>query len=390
MAYLLARCRWRVHLASSGPAALILAGVVAVVATPAVAQTSAGQLERQIQQRDAVIRDLTRRIEALEGRSTPTGAPPVAAPAAAASKPSTTPESAPKVAPGAVEVDEMAAERALERTLVAGGALLLPTGQVEVEPSFSYTRRDDNNIPVLVDVGGGDLVLANQKVERDELTPALGLRVGLPWDSQLELSLPYNITQQDEILDVGAAARDTRNGWGDGIGDLTVGLAKTVLREGIVQPDLIARVTYNTGIGDKDDNDITLDGGYSSVTGSLVALKRQDPLAFVASAFYQKSFESDNVNRGDQYGFTLGALLAASPETSLRFQLQTTFIDDIEVDGATIDDSDQAQGVLVIGASSILGRQVLLDVAGGIGLTDDAPDYFVTLSLPIRFDLPIL
>jgi hypothetical protein len=383
MAYLLSRCRWRAHLSSSGPAALILAGVVA---TPAVAQTSAGQLERQIQQRDAVIRDLTRRIEALERRS----APPVAAPAAAASKSSTTAESASKVAPGAVEVDEMAAERALERTLVAGGALLLPTGQVEVEPSFSYTRRDDNNIPVLVDVGGGDLVLANQKVERDELTPALGLRVGLPWDSQLELSLPYNITQQDEILDVGAAARDTRNGWGNGIGDLTVGLAKTVLREGIVQPDLIARITYNTGIGDKDDNDITLDGGYSSVTGSLVALKRQDPLAFVASAFYQKSFESDNVNRGDQYGFTLGTLLAASPETSLRFQFQTTFIDDVEVDGTTIDDSDQAQGVLVIGASSILSRGVLLDVAGGIGLTDDAPDYFVTLSLPIRFDLPIL
>jgi hypothetical protein len=296
----------------------------------------------------------------------------------------------PKAAPGAIEVDEMAAERALERTLVAGGALLLPAGQVEVEPSFSYARRDDNNIPVLVDVGGGDLVLANQKVERDELTPALGLRVGLPWDSQLELSLPYNITQQDEILDLGAAGRDTRNGWGNGIGDLTAGLAKTVLREGVVRPDLIARVTYNTGIGDKDDNDITLDGGYSSLTGSLVALKRQDPLAFVASAFYQKSFDSDDVNRGDQYGFTLGTLLAASPETSLRFQFQTTFIDDIKVDGTTIDDSDQAQGVLVIGASSILGRGVLLDVAGGIGLTDDAPDYIVTFSLPIRFDLPIL
>jgi hypothetical protein len=96
------------------------------------------------------------------------------------------------------------------------------------------------------------------------------------------------------------------------------------------------------------------------------------------------------VNRGDQYGFTLGTLLAASPETSLRFQFQTTFIDDIKVDGTTIDDSDQAQGVLIIGASSILGRGVLLDVAGGIGLTDDAPDYIVTFSLPIRFDLPIL
>ena len=44
---------------------------------------------------------------------------------------------------------------------------------------------------------------------------------------------------------------------------------------------------------------------------------------------------------------------------------------------------------MIIGASSILGRGILLDVSGGIGLTSDAPDYFVQVALPIRFDLPI-
>lgn len=394
--------RWRMKFRSSCGAAAALAGLVMVAPTPAAAQ-DASQLQRQIEQRDAVIRDLIRRIEALERRDMPPASQPAASrPAAsqpvvapAAPPPDAKPEPSPeaevaKPAPGAIEVDEMAAERALERTLVAGGALLLPAGQVEVEPSFTYTRRDNNDVPVLVDVGGGDLVLANQEVERNELQPGLGLRIGLPLEAQLEFSLPYNITQQDEILDLGAAGRDTRDGWGNGLGDLSVGLAKTVVREGAVRPDLIARVTYNTGTGDKDDNDITLDGGYSSLTGSLVALKRQDPLAFVGSAFYQKAFDEDNVNLGDQYGFSLGTLLAASPETSLRFQLQTTFSEDTEIDGTTINDSDEVQGVLVIGASSILGRGVLLDVAGGIGLTDDAPDYFVTISVPIRFDLPTL
>lgn len=386
------RHRVRASLSSTGLVALSLASVVAVAAIPAMAQ-DASQLQGQIEQRDAVIRDLIRRIEVLERRVQPAPSQPAAAPAAAppAAKAPPSPDAGvAKPAPGAVEVDEQAAERALERTLVAGGALLLPAGQVEVEPSFTYTRRDDNDIPVLVDVGGGDLVLANQRVKRNELQPAVGLRVGLPWDSQLELSLPYNITEQEEVLNLGAAGRDTRDGWGNGLGDLSVGLAKTVLREGVVRPDLIARVTYNTGTGDKNDNGITLDGGFSSLTGSLVALKRQDPLAFVGSAFYQKAFDEDNINLGDQYGFTLGTLLAASPETSLRFQLQTTFNDDTEIDGTTINDSDQVQGILVIGASSILGRGVLLDVAGGIGLTDDAPDYFVTISLPIRFDLPTL
>jgi hypothetical protein len=302
------------------------------------------------------------------------------APGAAAPKPS---------APGAVEVDEQAAERALERTLVAGGALLLPAGQAEIEPSFTYTRRESDVSPVLVDTGDGDLALTNPNVERDELTPALGVRVGLPWDSQIELSLPYNIVQQDEVIETGAG-RITRDGWGNGIGDLRVGLAKTVLREGVVRPDLIARVSYNTGLGERDDNDIPLDGGFSAVTGQLVALKRQDPLAFVASGFYQKTFDDNDLNPGDQYGFSLGTFLAASPATSLRFQLQTTFIDDVERDGRTISNSDRNEAVLVVGASSILGRGVLLDVAGGIGLTDEAPDYFISISLPIRFDLPVL
>jgi hypothetical protein len=316
---------------------------------------------------------------ALLAAASPAGAQDPA-PGADAPKPS---------APGAVVVDEQAAERALERTLVAGGALLLPAGQAEIEPSFTYTRRESDVSPVLVDTGDGDLALTNPNLERDELTPALGVRVGLPLDSQIELSLPYNFVQQDEVIDTGGG-RITRDGWGNGIGDLRVGLAKTVFREGVVRPDLIARVSYNTGIGERDDNDIALDGGFSAVTGQLVALKRQDPLAFVASGFYQKTFEDNDLNPGDQYGFSLGTFLAASPATSLRFQLQTTFIDDVERDGRTISDSDRNEAVLVVGASSILGRGVLLDVAGGIGLTDEAPDYFISISLPIRFDLPVL
>jgi hypothetical protein len=382
--------------ASSRSVCAAVTAVVALtglaVASPALAQDATGDLNRQLKQRDAIIRDLTRRIEALERQAGPTAqpaAPPAAAPAAEPSAPPPA-AAASKPAPGAIEVDEQAAERALERTLVAGGALLLPAGQAEIEPAFNYIRRENNDIPVLVDVGGGDLVLANQKVERNELKPLLGMRFGLPWDSQFELELPYNLTQQDNILDLGAAGRETSGGWGYGLGDLTVALAKTVLREGVVRPDLVARVTYNTGLGDKSDNGITLDAGFSSVTGSLVALKRQDPLAFVVSGFYQKSFDENDVNLGDQYGFSLGTLLAASPETSLRFQLQTTFVDDVKVDGTTINDSNQVQGVLIVGASSILGRGVLLDVSGGIGLTNDAPDYFISLSLPIRFNMPIL
>jgi hypothetical protein len=68
--------------------------------------------------------------------------------------------------------------------------------------------------------------------------------------------------------------------------------------------------------------------------------------------------------------------------------LQQTFVDDLKVRKYVINDSDQVQSNLVFGASSILGRNVLLNVSGGVGLTSDAPDYFVEVALPIRFDVP--
>ena len=57
-------------------------------------------------------------------------------------------------------------------------------------------------------------------------------------------------------------------------------------------------------------------------------------------------------------------------------------------DGNEIAGSDQVIGTFVIGASATLSARVLLDVTAGIGLTEDASDYFVRFSLPIQFDLP--
>ena len=110
---------------------------------------------------------------------------------------------------------------------------------------------------------------------------------------------------------------------------------------------------------------------------------------FVANIGYEKTFEDDDVEPGDEFSFTIGTVLAASPETSLRLILTQQFVRDLEVDGSNVDGSDQVIGTLSIGAAAILGRGVLLDGSLAVGLTDDGPDYAVRVSLPIRFDLPI-
>jgi hypothetical protein len=412
------------------------------------AGVSQQELERLLQQRDAVIIGLLRRVDALERRLAqvegaappePAAGPPAAAravpeqtaatdaparmaeqppapvtsPAIPAPKP-TVPETAapaavaapgvppaspeppapagPQIAqrppaPGQFEIDEEAAERALERTLVQGGALLLNVGQAEITPSFQFTRRSDQ-APILVPSNGG-VSAASDEVRRNVFDWNFDVRFGLPFDSQLELGLPYRLVDQSEVISVRFAEQQENGGTGSGFGDLSVGVAKTLLREGRWWPDLIGRVTWDTATGQTRDGDVVLGGGFNEISGSLSATKRQDPLAFVGSVSYQKAFKKNDIKPGDELTFNLGTVLAASPETSLRFFLEQNFIDEVEVDGSEVDGSDLVVGSLNVGGSVILGPRLLLDVVAGVGLTDDAPDYSVTVSLPFRFDLPI-
>jgi hypothetical protein len=290
--------------------------------------------------------------------------------------------------PGQFEVvEEQDIDRALERTLVQTGVLLLPMGQVEVEPSFSYVRQEAQ-IPVLFTENGSTFI-AEQQIRRNEFESGQILRVGLPFDSQIELGVPYRYVDQSAVTKVGGMARQNIDGSGQGFGDVRVGVAKTLLREnGGWWPDVVARVTWDTDTGKTSDHDILLGGGFNEIRGSLNAVKRQDPLAFVGEVSYETTFEHQDVKPGDEVGFAIGTVLAASPETSLRLTLGQRFVDNAQLDGEGIDGSDRVVGTATFGASVVLGRGVLLDVAADVGLTDDAPDYAVRTSLPIRFNLP--
>jgi hypothetical protein len=373
-------------------------------------------LEGMVAQRDAIIRDLMRRVGELERRTAvlaatppshngtavaplpvppaaeeaaqPVALPPAESAAAARSGAGRTVAQVEESAPGAVDVDDDAIERALERTLVETGVVLLPFGQFEVEPSVSY-ERSVFDFPVFV-TEDGDQLLANRELRRNEVTGRLALRVGLPIDSQFELDVPYQWVDQDAVTTVLGAPFSDDDSTGHAFGDIGVGLAATVLRERGYWPDLVARVRWDTPTGKMEDNGVGLGGGFNELSGQLVASKRQDPLVFLGSVSYETTFEKDGVDPGDELGFQLGTVLAASPDTSLRFILDQRFGDEFEVDGETLSGSDTVQSTLFLGASSLLGRRVLLDVSAGVGLTDDAPDYSVTVALPIRFDLPLI
>jgi len=117
----------------------LAAAVLLALTAPAHAQ-SFEDLRRQLDERDAKIRELTERIETLEKK----------------------PEAD----------DEL--NRALERTLVQQGALLLRQGVYEVQPQLGYSHWDKDRSAIH---------------HQSDFT--LGGRVGLPWDAQFQIRVPY-------------------------------------------------------------------------------------------------------------------------------------------------------------------------------------------------------
>lgn len=385
---------------------LLLATQTAAQTAPA---TSEAELQQALRRRDQAIAVLRRRLDALEKRLAETeklakgavqmGEPaPIAAPAPArpapAPAPAPTPPPAPAVAerpaaPGQFAVDPLAAERALERVLVATGALLLEPGQLEVDPSLSWQRSEGSGPIFFLGPGGVVTGVGAQKVRRDFFQAELALRLGLPFDSQVEFAVPYNYVDQDVVSEQGLTPVGKRSARGNALGDISLGVAKTLLREQGWVPDLIGRLVWDTSSGEREDGGVAMPGGFDDIQLQLVALKRNDPLVFVLGGSYQYSFEKSNVKPGQQVGLNFGTVLATSPSTSLRAVFETTWGGEIEIGGDRLDGSDFVSASLNLGASIVLAPRLLFDIKGTFGLTDDAPDFGITVSVPIRFDTPL-
>jgi hypothetical protein len=345
------------------------------------------QLQAELERRDAIIADLLQRVQALEGRiGTPPGAPqvPAAAPRAAATS------SAPHARTQADEAaDEALLERALERSLVLSGGALIPKGQREIEPSLGYDYTQRSGLVIV----GSDVVA--RSLRKEDYTGALAFRAGLPWTSQLDIALPYT-WQRIETVVAGTGGRSTDSG----VGDIQIGLTKQFLDERESRFALLGGVTYvhssnhdslrGLALGLPDFATPAGVGiGHEAIIARGAATKRLDPLVFVGSLSYAwnrgENVDGFDVRVGNTAGGSLRAILAASPDVSLRAGVSFARTGKSSVNGFGLEGSRTTASVLELGTSVVLGRNMLLDVSLGVGLTSDSPDFLLGVSLPIRF-----
>ena len=342
-----------------------------------------------LQERDAAIielqntvRDLVTRLEAVERSVSPTRFSP---PPSSQLNSGNATRTETQQGFGTLEVDEQAAQRALERTLIQGGALLLPAWRMEFGPSLSSALNQIDFPTVVAD--GETSRLGMSDIERTTFTANMDVRVGLPFDSQLELSLPYQWADEEINTRLqGMPFGQTSQANGRGIGSLKLGLAKTFARERGWRPDVVGRVTWDTASGNFTDNGVFI-GGFESIGGSLTFIKRSDPLVFFGSASYRSFFNEAGLEPGDQFAYSLGTALAVSPTSSLFASISNQFYSETEFGNEQIDGSDITSAVLNIGASTIISRGFLLNLSTGIGISEDAPDYSIGISATLQTDV---
>ena len=316
------------------------------------AQESVDELHRRVAEKDAEIQRKNAEIEQKDAEIQ------------RLTQRATVLDQAPAQAPPTSDED---INRALERALVREGGLLLSSGTAEIEANFQYSHQSIDTIAF----------------RRDAFGPAFDSRVGLPWKSQFEVQVPY-------VVEYRRTAAGSHNS--NGVGDISLSLSHQLVagREGA--PGLIGAFNYSVATGRNtlfsQPVPTGLGAGFDAVGASLTAVKQVDPLVFYATYAFTHSFSGTQggnpVDLGNSNGLQFGAILAASPTTSLRTAFILTFFDKTRFNGVALSGTDEPAAIFELGSSVLVLARTLLDVSVGAGVTRSSPDFRLNMALSVR------
>jgi hypothetical protein len=325
-----------------------------VLAVAAARAKTLDDLKAELAAKKADVAKLERRIRQIEAQApAKAGAPPlfVAPVAGPTARPPTPAVAAPLS-------DDQELERALERTLVREGALVLPTWGLQLTPQFSYAHWDKIQDPFISNTYSG----------------ALSIAMGLPWQSQISVSVPY-------VFDQGRDGNPSSSGFAD-VGFL---LSKELLVENGPVPNLVGSVGWtsptsrSSGVGP-----IPYVSGFQA---GFTASKRLDPLVVFLSGSYFSAAEVAGIqfNPADVVGGRIGASLAISPATAITAGFNVSYLTDTHSADLVLPNSDRLLTSVDVGFNTLLWNRTMLSITTQFGITGHTPDFRVITALPIRF-----
>lgn len=306
--------------------------------------------------------------------------------AAANGEPPAEPAAAPTLPPADREKEAKEARRQLDLFL-REQKLLFKRGEVQLELGTSYSKDTSERF---IAPAGGDLNFALTETEFRAADATFLVRYGLADDLELNFDIPLLYVEQEARFLGGGGVEDDDSG----LDDVGLGLRYALLREEGLRPDVILSLATRAPTGNVDvglapvgvppqgtRSDIGLDIDSWSLGGAVTLLKTVDPVVFFAQAGYTKTYEDGDIDPGDQIPYAFGLGFSLNDRISLRAAMTGAYIDEIEIAGQKIEDSDLEINGLQFTATGRLSKNLFIEPFVGFGLTEDATDFSVGLNI---------
>ncbi|WP_423840508.1 transporter [Vibrio mytili] len=288
--------------------------------------------------------------------------------------------------------------------------VLTPQGEWSFDTSLSYTQNSSNKVSVVGYTILPTLIVGRIEVsdaDRTTITVGLTARYGLTNATELELRLPY-VYRNDQIATrpiQDGASRPVVNTTidGGGIGDVELALRHQINFEsapywiaGLRVKSDTGRSPYDVSLanGSNSFSDVPTGSGFWSVEPSISMIHPTDPAVLFANISYIYNLEDNvtvadtkaDVDLGDTISLAGGMGFAVNPDLSFSLGLNHKTILKSKIDGRTADDAKLLQlDTLNFGINYAFSARSSVNVSAQAGLTEDAPDFQLTVRVPVNF-----
>ena len=284
------------------------------------------------------------------------------------------------------------------------GGVLVPPGQLVIEPALQYTNTGNSLLNVSGFFPFPGLVIGRidtASIDRDVWVNSLEARYGLHRRVELSLSVPYIFRSDRFERALGTEDESVDRVSDNGIGDIQFGVFSQILYQQKWWPDTVFNflVRAPTGRNPFDvsgDDELPFGTGTWGIQSGITMVRQLDPAVVFGSLRYlwdiADQFDGQDVDLGDAFEYTAGLAFSLNERLAFTTSLSHSIVGRSKLNGDKIAGTDLNVVRLFLGGSYRMSPVITTNLNIGIGLTEDAPDFSIELSWPLRlpYELPHL
>ncbi|HLT25790.1 MAG TPA: acetate kinase [Zeimonas sp.] len=290
---------------------------------------------------------------------------------------------------------------------------LTPRGRFIFEPSYQFVHSTDNRVALVgfsvipaITIGLIDV----RRVSRDIHTLALTGRYGVTNRFEVEAKIPWvhaSSDTQTRALATPSFTDETFDASGSGLGDIELAARYQFNAFRGDNAVYIGHLRYKSRTGEGvfevpiDETGLQTElptgSGFHGLQAGFTFLYPSDPAVFFGGAAYTHNFERDvgrgfgKVRPGSVIDLNAGMGLALNERASFSIGYQHSIVGEMdqrdpEQVARVLAKTGRLQlGTMRFGLGYRLTQKTNLNVSLGVGVTDDTPDFELTLRLPYSF-----